>query len=203
MMVTSLAYAFDVGAPDRHDIIAVGHRIAQIVEHAVLEKDHRVVVADGGCHQALGIGRRRRHHDFQAGNVNRPGMQALRMLRSEIAADADGRAHDQRHAELAGRHVIDLGRLIDQLVHDQRDEIAEHHLEHRPLPGHGGANRDAEGAGFRDRRIDHALAAELREQPFGLLEHAAGGADVLAHHDDRVIDGAFRRTALPALRRDR
>ena len=97
----------------------------------------------------------------------------------------------QRDAELAGGHVVDLGRLIDQLVHDQRDEIAEHHLEDRPLPGHGGADRDAECAGFRDRRIDHALGAELREQPIGLLEHAAGGADILAHQDDRVVEAHF------------
>jgi hypothetical protein len=166
---------------------AFRHHIAQIVEHAVLEEDHRVVVADGGDHQSLGVGRRRRHHHLQPRNMRDPGMERLRMLGAQIGTDADGGAQDQRHTALPAREVMDLGGLIDELVHHERDEIAEHHLEHRPLARHGGADRHAERARFGDRRVDHALGAEFGEQAFGLLEHAAGRGHVLAEEGDGGI----------------
>jgi hypothetical protein len=75
---------------------------------------------------------------------------------------------------------MDLGGLVHQLIHDKRQEVTKHDLEDRTQTGHGGANRNAECAGFGDRRVDDALRAELREKPLRLFEHAARGSDVLA-----------------------
>ena len=42
-------------------------------------------------------------------------------------------------------------------------------------------------ARFADGRVDHALGAEFREQPFGGFERAAVDADIFAEGDDGGI----------------
>ena len=66
------------------------------VEQAVLDEDHRVGVLDGGAEQTVGVGRRRRHDDGEAGDVGQQRLEALRVLAPRRAAGAelrpDGRA---------------------------------------------------------------------------------------------------------------
>ena len=78
-----------------------------------------------------------------AGNMTHPGVQALAMLRGRAARRAERGAQHQRHFELAARHVVDLRRLIDQLIHRQGEKVAEHDIHHRPHAGHGRADADA------------------------------------------------------------
>ena len=93
--------------------------------------------------QALGVVRRGGHDNFQAGNMAEPGVQALAMLRGRAARRAQRRAQDHRHFKLAAGHVVNLRRLVDHLIHRQRDEIAEHDVDDRPHAGHRRADADA------------------------------------------------------------
>ena len=89
--------------------------------------------------------------------------------------------------QLAARHVVHLRGLVDQLVHDQRQEVAEHDVDDRPHAGHRRADADAREACLRDRRVDHALRPELLDEPEQHLERRAGLGHVLADHEDARI----------------
>ena len=73
-------------------------------------------------------------------------------------------AQHHRHFELAAGHVVNLRRLIDQLVHRQGDKIAEHDVDDRTHAGHRRADTDTGDAGFGDRRVDDAFGAEFFDQ---------------------------------------
>ena len=63
---------------------------------------------------------------------------------------------------------------------------------HGPQAVERHADRRADDAVLGERRVDHALGAELVEQALGRAEHAAGLADVLAQHQHvRVAAHAF------------
>ena len=91
-------------------------------------------------------------------------VQGLAVLRGRTAGGAKVRAQHQRHIQLATRHVVGLGRLIAELVHDQKQEVAEHQVHHRAASGHGGPDGDAHETGFGDRRVDDARGAEFLDQ---------------------------------------
>ena len=95
--------------------------------------------------------------------------------------------------QLAARHVVDLGGLVHELIHDQRQEVAEHDVDDGPHAGHRGADADAGEPGLRDRRVDDALRAELVDEPLEHLERRAGLGDVLAHQEDASDRGASLR----------
>ena len=82
---------------------------------------------------------------------------------------------------------MNLRRLIDHLVHRQRDEVAEHDVDHRSHAGHRRADPDAGDARFRNRRIDHALGAELLYQPRQNFERRARLGDIFADDENRGI----------------
>src|SRR5439155_15114545 len=108
------------------------------------------------------------------------------------------RAEDDGHLDLAARHVVRLGGLIDHLIHRQRDEVAEHHVDDRTHARHRGADADAGVARLGDRRVDDPLGAELLDEPREGLERVAGLGHVFAdeeharvapHHlRDRFLD---------------
>ena len=181
------AFALDVGDAQRNGVIFLRHRALQPVHHLVFEKHHRVVVADGRFQQALGVVGRRRHHHLQSGNVAEPGVQRLRMLRGRAARGAQRGSHHQRRFPLAARHVMNLGGLVHHLVHGEPDEIAEHDVDHRTHAGHRGAHGNAGEAGFRNRRVEHALGAELFHQAGEHFERMARFGDVFAQNEDARI----------------
>ena len=86
---------------------------------------------------------------------------------------------------------MDLRGLVDHLVHDDRQEVAEHDVDDRPHAGHRGADAEAGEAGFRDRRVDDAVLAELVDEAGQHLEGRARFGHVLAHQDDRRIAAHF------------
>ncbi len=154
--------AADRRLADRHAIGVRRHRALGLVQQLVLEDQHRVRIVDRREQQALGVVRRRRLHDLEARHVREPRFEALAVLRRGAGARAARQPHDHRHARLAAEHEADLRRLVDDLLHRQRDEIRELDLEHRPHAGQRGADRRAGDAQLADRRVDHALAAEAR-----------------------------------------
>ena len=63
---------------------------------------------------------------------------------------------------LAAEHVAELGGLVEDLVEADAHEVDEHQLGDRAQAGRGGAGRRADEGALGDRRVEHALAAELR-----------------------------------------
>ena len=69
----------------------------------------------------------------------------------------------------------------------QRDEVGELELDDRPLAHPGGADRGADEALLGDRRVHHALLAELLDETLRDAERAAEVADVLAEQEDALV----------------
>src|SRR5213080_3709476 len=82
-----------------------------------------------------------------------PGVQTLAMLRTGTARGSQGGSYHQWHPELATGHIVDLGRLVHDLVHCQRDEITKHDVDDGAHTGH---------------RSPHAQAGEYFEWCTGL-----------------------------------
>ena len=163
------------------------------VEQLVLEEDDRVVGADRGLEQALGVGRAiGRDHD-QPGHVRVPAAVILAVLGADAAGGAVGPAEHDRAAHLPARHVIGLGGRIDDVVDRLHREVEGHELDDRPQPAHRRAGAEAGKAIFGDRRVDDALGAELLEQALRDLVGALIFGDLLAHHEHALVARASPR----------
>ncbi len=66
-------------------------------------------------------------------------------------------------------------------------EVGELQLNHRTLALPRRADRSTDESLLRDRRVDHAIRAELFVQPGGDTEGAAVAADVLAEQEDALV----------------
>ena len=118
-------------------------------------------------------------------------MQRLRVLRGGAARGAQRGAQHHGHFPLAAGHVMNFGGLVDHLVHDERDEIAEHDVDDRAHAGHRRADAEAGETGFGNGRVDHAVGAELGGKAGEDFERRAGFGDVLAHQEDARIAAHF------------
>ena len=125
----------------------------------MLEEDDRVGIGDRREQQPLGVrGRRRREH-LQAGRVHEPGLGILRVERPAGEAAAARQAHDDRGRE--PQTVVQLAGDVDELVEAAGDEVGELHLADRPHADDRGADGAADDRLLGDRRVDHAVDAEL------------------------------------------
>ena len=80
----------------------------------------------------------------------------LRVDRAEAAAarrPPSGRRAGRWPARSRGTR---LRRLVDEAVHRERQEVAEHDLDHRAQPAHGAAEGGAGERELGDRRVEHA-----------------------------------------------
>ena len=108
------------------------------------------------------------------------------MLRAPAADGALLHAHHQRHGELPPRHVAQLGGMVYELVHRQRQEIDEHDLDDRPPSGERRPDRHAHDAVFADRRVHNPFLAEFFDQPGGHAERSADRNIFPQHYDAGV-----------------
>ena len=157
------------------------------VEDFVFQEDHRIGIADRGLEQALGVGGGRGRDHLQAGNVREPGRIILAVLGGDARGGAVRPAEHDRAAHLAARHIKRLGRRIDQLVHRLHGEIEGHELDDRLQAGERRADAQAGKAVLGDRRVDHALVAELLQQSLRDLVGALIFGDLLAHHEHVLV----------------
>ena len=109
------------------------------------------------------------------------------MLRGRTPGCTQCRAQHHRHLELAAGHIVGLGRLVDELVHRQRDKVAEHNVHNRAHPGDRGTNTEASNTRFGDGRIDDALCAEFIDHAGEHFEDGAGFSHILADDKDARI----------------
>ena len=107
----------------------------------------------------------RRHGEQHARHVQVERLQAVRVRRAELVAGALRHPHHHRHLRLAAEHVVDRRHVVDDLVHREQREVDRHQLDDRAQPGHRGADAHADDRVLGDRRVAHALLAELLEQP--------------------------------------
>ena len=96
------------------------------------------------------------------------------------------RPQHEWHRQLATRHEMRLRGTVDELVECEGDEVDEHDLEHRPQPGLRRPDRDTGDRSFADRRVDHALGAELLGEA-GCRGVRPTLCDVLADHEHLLV----------------
>ena len=173
-------------ARERRLVAALGHlALDPAVEVLVLHEDDRVGVAHGGDQQALGVLGRRGRDDLQPGRVHEPRLGVLRVERAAREAAAGGQPDGDVHRQALP--VVHLAGDVDELVEAAGDEVRELHLADRPHPLDGGADGAADDRRLGQRRVHHAVGAELVDEAVGHLEGAAEDADVLAHHEDALV----------------
>ncbi len=109
------------------------------------------------------------------------------MLCGQAAAAAALGTEDHRDPALAAAHETVLGRLVDDLVDNQRGEIDEENLYDRPHAANRGPDAHAGEGRLRNRRIDHALRTEFIQQPDRDLIRPAPLADSTADQEHPVV----------------
>ena len=182
-----LACAQRAAAPVGHLVACVRHNALHVVQHAVLDHDDGIVVADRRDQAALGVVRRGRRHDAQARHVHEVGMEGLAVLGALPPAAADDGSDNQRNVMRAGEHVAHLGRHVHDLVHAQQHEIHALMDLDRPHAEQRRANTDTGHGVLGQRHVEIALGAELLVQAQGGPEHAARVIDPLPHHKDAGV----------------
>ena len=110
------------------------------------------------------------------------------MLAARRAPGAELGAHRQRHLRRATGHEGQLGRLVEQLVEADADEVEVHQLDHGVHAGHGRPDTEPDDRGLGDRRVVHP-PREFAGQAPGEPEDVAAGADVDAGDEDTVVFG--------------
>jgi hypothetical protein len=83
--------------------------------------------------------------------------------------------------------------LVDDLLGREGEEVLVHDLDDRAHPLHRRADPGADDRHLRDRRVPHALGAELVEHALGDAHRAAHLGDVLTHDEDVLVAPHRRR----------
>jgi hypothetical protein len=129
--------------------------------------------------------------------VHEPGLELLRVLRSRRPPRAALGADRQRHLDLSSRHRAVLRRLVDELLHRERQEVLVHDLDDRPHALHRGADPGPDDRHLGDRGVADALRPELVEQALRHRHRAAHLRDVLAHEEHVLVLAQRTRERIP------
>ena len=102
------------------------------VHHAVLEVEHRVVVADRGFQQPLGIVHGGGHHDLDPRGVDEPALEAAASAAPPPRVPAPSWPRTTMGIrDPARRTCSSAGSLVHDLVHGHQGEIHVHDLDDR------------------------------------------------------------------------
>jgi len=104
---------------------------------------------------------------------------------------APGHPDHERNPVRPIRPVAHAGSFVDDLLERGRAEIGELHLGDRAQPADRRADRDADDARLRHRRVDHAIRAEFLDEAIGDAEHPAPHPDVFAEEDAALVATEF------------
>src|SRR6266851_8735031 len=91
---------------------------------------------------------------------------------------------------------MNLGCLIDHLVHSQRDEIAEHDIDDGTKPGHGCTDSNASKASFGNWGIHYPLGAKFLHQTGENFERRTRLRHIFADDADARIPAHLFRQCL-------
>ena len=144
----------------------------------MLEKDHRIVIANGSLDKPLGVIGRRRANDFQTRVMHEPHLWVLGMKWSTMNVATAGPAQNQWRRRAP--QIVRLGHHVADLVKSAADEIHELEFGHRAHAGERGSEGRADYGGLRNRRVDYAFWPKPVNKTFGDLERAAINTDIFA-----------------------
>ena len=135
------------------------------------------------------------HGDLDAGDVHEPRLEALRVLGAHAHPGHDRRPDHERHGELAAGEVVELRRLVEDLIHRDADEIEELDLAHGTDAGDGEADGVADGARLAQAGVSDPFLAVVLEESTSDPERAPVRSDVLAddHHRLGPVEGFAKR----------
>ena len=106
------------------------------------------------------------------------------MVCAHVAADAALNANCQGNLQLPAGHVMQLGGVVDELVHRQSNEVDEHDFHYRAESGSCRADSESHDRSFADGCVDHTVLAESFGESGGDTERPAQ-RDVFAEEIDR------------------
>lgn len=183
------ALAQDAGGAHRGDRDVQVHVALVVVATLGLEVDHRVLRGDRGADEVVPLLWGGRGDHAQARGVQEVGLGRLGVVLRGADAAAEGDADGHRHRHGAAGAGAQLGQVRHDLVERRVHEAVELDLDDGPVAAHGQADGRAHDAGLGQRGVEHPVLAELGLQAVGDAEHAAEGADVLAHEQDLGVVG--------------
>ena len=102
------------------DVIALGNIFGEVVKQDVLKKEHRVVIPNGGLHQAFGIGGGTDRHDFDAWHSVEIGLKPLAVFCAQLAADPTGATHNGGNCVIATTRVAQHPHVVGDLVEGEQ-----------------------------------------------------------------------------------
>ena len=160
-----LPFYFNVRLAYRDGVVTIGDLAThEAICALVLEEDDRVVVADGGLEQALGVVWSGGGDDLESRGVGEEGLDALRVVERSANAAALGSSEHHRYVHLAISSVAYAGGLTHYLVDRGPYEVGEFNFGDGPHPVHGGADSDGGYGGLGKRGVYDARFAELIEK---------------------------------------
>ncbi|CAB4989186.1 unannotated protein [freshwater metagenome] len=121
--------------------------------------------------------------------MREPGLEALAVLGSGRHASAAGGRDGQGDGDRAPEHVLHLGRLVEDLVHGDADEIHEHQVAHRSKAPGSSTDAEADDRLLGDRGVLDPLVAIGGEEAIEHVEDAAVAGDILADEEDVGVLG--------------
>ena len=158
-------------------------RVLDVVAALRFEEDDRIVGLDGLLDHPVGVVGVRAADDFEAGGVREVGLGRLGVVFDGADPTPERDPDHHRHRRLAAGAHVHLRHLGDDLREAREDEAVELDLEHRAVAAHAQSDGGADDARLGQRRVDHAVLAELGLEPLSDPEDAAELSDVLAREE--------------------
>ncbi len=175
-----------------------GKRAFDAQQPCVVDDEGRVGARHRAADEAVGIRRRRRRHDLEAGRIGEHAVRAVAVLRRAGAAHAVQIVERDGHIEPAAGHVMRHRRFVHDLRPGKISKRGGAEIDEGARAGHRRAGRERGDGGFRCRRIDHAsreIAADaVHQRALGTeAKHIAaddagariGGQTVVQGRDER------------------
>jgi hypothetical protein len=193
--VTSSPSRWNARLADRDRLQLLGHVLLEPVQRAVLEEDDRVVVVDRRPEQAADVGRRRREQHLEPGMCtnhassccaccapgDQPAPPCVRIVTGTFSCPPD-----MYRCFAAWLTICSVASVRKSSYMTSTTGRMPCIAAPMPVP-------DERHLG--DRRVPHALRAELVEHALRDAHRAAHLGDVLAHDEDVVVLSASPATA--------
>ena len=103
---------------------------------------------------------------MKSGDGLEVGLKALRVLGTELAANATWATNDNRDLELPARGVVEHPTVIGDLIIGEEKETHVHAFDDRAEARHGGANAHASEGVFGDWSVKDTEVSILRCEAF-------------------------------------
>ncbi len=168
------------------DVPVLGPANRAPVQELVLDEEDGPLVLDRRREQRSDVVALARGDDDDVRDPEQELLERLRVRRPVAAARAHRRSHDERHGHLVVVHLAELRDPVDDLVEPERDEVAEHDLEDRPLTSQRHPGGDAEQRRLADRRREDTVRVRVAEPRRHLEGSAVRIEHVLTEEDDVV-----------------